>query len=76
MVWGSRRVRYGLRGVFSLRARAMLQRRLDEMALAASDSKLRGRIEAFADVLMADGRAFKLAKALSNVFAGTGQPAS
>lgn len=55
--------------------RELLRRRLEAMAAAASDDALRGRLRQFADVLIPDGSAFKIAAALSNVYAGTSQPA-
>jgi hypothetical protein len=53
----------------------MVQRRLSAMREATNDPELRGRLKAFADVLIPDGCAFKVASALSNIYAGTGQPA-
>lgn len=53
----------------------LLQQRLRAVAAKASSPNLRGRLRDFADVLMPDGCAFKLAAALSNIYAGTGQPA-
>jgi putative transposase len=55
--------------------RDALQRRLKAMQAATNDSEMRGRLKAFSDVLIPDGCAFKLAAALSNVYAGTSQPA-
>ena len=55
--------------------RELLRRRLAAFAEATDHPELRGRLKAFADVLIPDGCAFKLASALSNVYAGTGQPA-
>jgi hypothetical protein len=55
--------------------RELLRRRLCSIAAASADVELRGRLRAFADVLIPDGSAFKLAAALSHVYAGTGQPA-
>lgn len=55
--------------------RKMLRRRLTAVGEAGGDPELRGRLASFADVLIPDGCAFKLASALSNVYAGTGQPA-
>lgn len=53
----------------------LLRQRLRATAVAASTPELRGRLRDFADILIPDGCAFKLAAALSNVYAGTGQPA-
>jgi hypothetical protein len=55
--------------------RDALQRRLTSMRAATNDVEMRGRLKAFSDVLIPDGCAFKLAAALSNVYAGTSQPA-
>jgi putative transposase len=55
--------------------RDALQRRLTAMRVATNDLEMRGRLKAFSDVLIPDGCAFKLAAALSNVYAGTSQPA-
>jgi putative transposase len=52
-----------------------LQRRLTAMQAATNDVEMRGRLKAFSNVLIPDGCAFKLAAALSNVYAGTSQPA-
>ena len=52
----------------------LLRRRLRELSKAAHP-ELRGRLESFADVLVPDGCAFKLAAALSGAYPGTGQPA-
>lgn len=52
----------------------LLKRRLRAIAAETSKPELRGRLRDFADVLIPDGCAFKLASALSNVYAGTGQP--
>jgi hypothetical protein len=52
-----------------------LQRRLTAMQTATNDLEMRGRLKAFSDVLIPDGCAFKLASALSNIYAGTSQPA-
>lgn len=54
--------------------RKLLQRRLAAFAAATDHPALRERLRSFADVLIPDGCAFKLAAALSNVYAGTGQP--
>lgn len=53
----------------------MLKRCLRKLADMASHPVLRGRLERFADVIIPDGCAFKLANALSGVYKGTGQPA-
>ena len=53
----------------------MLQRRMKQLAEEAKTSELRGRLEAFHDVLIPDGCAFKLASVLSGISPGTGQPA-
>lgn len=55
--------------------RALVRRRFDEMTARASRNHLRGRLAHFADVLIPDGCGFKLAKALSGVYTGTGVPA-
>jgi len=55
--------------------RELLQRRLAAFAAAPDRPELRGRLRDFADVIIPDGCAFKLASALSNVYTGTGQPA-
>ena len=52
-----------------------LQRRLTAMQASTNDLEMRGRLKAFSNVLIPDGCAFKLAAALSNVYAGTSQPA-
>ena len=52
-----------------------LRRRLVMMRDATQDVPLRGRLQAFSDVLIPDGCAFKVASALSNVYTGTSQPA-
>ncbi len=52
-----------------------LQRRLKAMQASTNDLEMRGRLKAFSNVLIPDGCAFKLAAALSNVYAGTSQPA-
>lgn len=51
--------------------RELLARRLRQI-VAASGPELRGRLSRFADVLVPDGCAFKLAAALSGVHPGTG----
>jgi len=53
----------------------MLRRRLSVLAVRATDDTLRGRLEQFRDVLIPDGCAFKIASALSGVYAGTGTAA-
>ncbi len=53
----------------------MLRRRMKKLAERAPDTELRGRLLHFADVLVPDGCAFKLAAALSDVYAGTGTDA-
>ena len=53
----------------------MLRRRLAKLAARAKDEELRGRLQQFRDVLIPDGCAFKVAKALSGVYAGTGTDA-
>jgi hypothetical protein len=55
--------------------RALVRRRFDDMTARASRNHLRGRLSHFADVLVPDGCGFKLAKALSGMYAGTGVPA-
>ncbi len=52
----------------------LLRRRLRQLSKQAHP-ELRGRLESFADVLVPDGCAFKLAAALSGSYPGTGQPA-
>lgn len=53
----------------------LLRRRLSVLATRAKDDKLRGRLQRFRDVLIADGCAFKIAKALSGAYPGTGTDA-
>jgi putative transposase len=53
----------------------MLRRRLKALAERTADTELRGRLMHFADVLVPDGCAFKVAAALSGVYAGTGTDA-
>jgi putative transposase len=55
--------------------RALVRRRFDDMTARASGNHLRGRLAHFADVLIPDGCGFKLAKALSGMYKGTGVPA-
>ncbi len=51
----------------------LLNRRLTQLAEGAPTTELRGRLRDFANVLIPDGCAFKLANALSGVYPGTGQ---
>lgn len=53
----------------------LLRRRLSKLAARARDAGLRGRLEHFRDVLIPDSCAFKIAKALSGVYPGTGTDA-
>ena len=53
----------------------MLRRHLTQLVGQAEDSKLRGRLAQFRDVLIPDGCAFKIASALSGVYSGTGNAA-
>jgi putative transposase len=53
----------------------MLRRRLKKLVERTGDTELRGRLLHFADVLVPDGCAFKVAAALSGVYAGTGTDA-
>jgi len=53
----------------------MLRRRLKKLAERTPDSELRGRLMYFADVLVPDGCAFKVATALSGLYPGTGTAA-
>jgi hypothetical protein len=55
--------------------RVLVRRRFDDMTARASRNHLRGRLAHFADVLIPDGCGFKLAKALSGMYTGTGVPA-
>lgn len=55
--------------------RKLLRRRLHALAAKAATPELRGRLRDLADILIPDGCAFKVAAALSNIYAGTGQPA-
>lgn len=50
----------------------LLRRRLHALAKASQDRRLGGRLRDFADILIPDGCAFKLAQCLSGVYAGTG----
>ena len=54
--------------------RKLLRRRLRELS-KMHHAELRGRLERFADVLVPDGCAFKLAAAMSGMYPGTGNPA-
>ena len=49
----------------------LLRRRLSALVLQAKDEQLRGRLAHFRDVLIPDGCAFKVAKALSGMYPGT-----
>lgn len=53
----------------------MLRERMRQLETRAETPELRGRLRGFADVLVPDGCAFKLANALSGVYRGTGQAA-
>jgi putative transposase len=53
----------------------LLRRRLSGLADRTKDDLLRGRLKHFRDVLIADGCAFKIAKALSGAYPGTGTDA-
>lgn len=53
----------------------MLRRRLKKLAARTADTELRGRLMHFADVLVPDGCAFKVATALSGLYPGTGTAA-
>jgi hypothetical protein len=53
----------------------LMRRRMAEIVAATRDETLRGRLRAFADVLIPDGCAFKIASLLSGIYPGTGQPA-
>lgn len=53
----------------------LLRRRMTQIVAEAKTTELRGRLQAFADVLIPDGCAFKLASVLSGISPGTGQPA-
>jgi putative transposase len=53
----------------------MLRRRLVKLAERTPDNALRGRLMQFADVLVPDGCAFKVATALSGLYPGTGTAA-
>jgi hypothetical protein len=51
----------------------MMRRRMNEIIAETRDKELQGRLQAFRDILIPDGCAFKLASVLSGVFPGTGQ---
>src|SRR5438477_1947676 len=51
----------------------LLRRRLRQLATEAPTVELGGRLRDFANVLIPDGCAFKLASALSGIYPGTGQ---
>ena len=53
--------------------RELLRRRV--LSLHENNRALRGRLSAFADVLIPDGCAFKIAAALAGIWPGTGTPA-
>ena len=53
----------------------MLRRRLSKLAKRAKNEELRGRLQQLRDVLIPDGCAFKVAKALSGAYPGTGTDA-
>lgn len=53
----------------------MLRRRVKKLAERTPDTELRGRLVHFADVLIPDGCAFKVATALSGLYPGTGTDA-
>ena len=55
--------------------RELLRRRLSQMTSEAPTSAMRGRLSHFANVLIPDGCAFKVASALSGMYPGTGQDA-
>lgn len=50
----------------------LLRRRIDQLEKRTDDPRLRGRLASFTDVLMPDGCAFKVARALSWRYPGTG----
>jgi hypothetical protein len=52
----------------------MMRRRMSQLITETRDEQLQGRLQAFRDVLIPDGCAFKLASALSGIYPGTGQP--
>ena len=53
----------------------LIKRRMKQLAEGTDRHELRGRLEAFRDVIIPDGCAFKLASVLSGVHPGTGNPA-
>jgi Transposase DDE domain len=53
----------------------LLRRRLRRLAAALPTEEMRGRLSHLADVLIPDGCAFKLARALSGLYPGTGTAA-
>lgn len=53
----------------------LLRRRLRQVAEGAPTTELRGRLRDFTNVLIPDGCAFKVARALSGLYPGTGQDA-
>jgi hypothetical protein len=53
----------------------LLRRRMKQLAESIDRFELRGRLNAFADVIIPDGCAFKLASVLSGVHPGTGNAA-
>jgi putative transposase len=55
--------------------KAIMKRRMAEIVSETRDERLRGRLRTFADVLIPDGCAFKIASLLSGIYPGTGQPA-
>lgn len=54
---------------------AVLRRHLSAVARSTEEPELRGRLAAFRDVVIPDGCGFKLARALSGLYPGTGQDA-
>jgi hypothetical protein len=55
--------------------RRLLRRRLRRLAATLPTEEMRGRLSHFADVLIPDGCAFKVARALSGLYPGTGTAA-
>ena len=53
----------------------MLDRQMKRLGEEADNSELRGRLASFANVIIPDGCAFKLASVLSGYYPGTGNPA-
>ena len=53
----------------------LLRRRLDQLAQQAPTSAWKGRLRDFTNVLVPDGCAFKVARALAGIYPGTGQDA-